>query len=68
MRRNLSIGQRRCGDWLAEIRCELEGEDSLPNITEALRTWATHVWFYEEHASRISTELQPKEAAWRAAT
>jgi hypothetical protein len=25
------------------------------------------VWFYEEHASRIFTELQAKEAAWRAA-
>jgi hypothetical protein len=28
---------------------------------------ATPVWFYEEHASRIFTELQAKEAAWRAA-
>jgi hypothetical protein len=26
------------------------------------------VWFYEEHASRIFTELQAEEAAWRAAT
>jgi hypothetical protein len=24
------------------------------------------VWFYEEHASRIFTELQVEEAAWRA--
>jgi hypothetical protein len=41
------------------------GEDSLPKITEALRTWMTPVWFYEEHASRIFTELQAQEAAWR---
>jgi hypothetical protein len=61
-RRTLSTRQPRCGDWLREIRCEL-GEDSLPKITEALRTWITPVWFYEEHASRIFTELQAQEAA-----
>jgi hypothetical protein len=28
---------------------------------------ATPVWFYEGHAWRIFTELQAKEAGWRAA-
>jgi hypothetical protein len=46
----------------------MEGEDSLPKITEAVADWVTPVWFYEEHASRIFSELQSEEAAWRAAT
>jgi hypothetical protein len=67
VRRNLSTRQPRCGDWLPEIRCELGGEDSLQKITEALRTWVTPRVVLREHASRIFTELQAEEAAWRAA-
>jgi hypothetical protein len=40
-------------DWLNEIRLVLIGEDHVPKITQALPTWGTPVWFYQEYAPRV---------------